>query len=138
MEVKAKSTRFDKYIPILAIQDGVIVSKRGELTVGWEMTLPSVCSTTEDGYEDMLESFSSSIRALGPGFIIHRQDIYLNDTYKAERKAHFLEQSYERHFDGRRHLTHRQFLYLTLVIDVCHQTFFYYRIPIRNNICFSS
>ena len=116
MEVKAKSTRFDKYIPILAIQDGVIVSKRGELTVGWEMTLPSVCSTTEDGYEDMLESFSSAIRALGPGFIIHRQDIYLNDTYKAERKAHFLEQSYERHFDGRRHLTHRQFLYLTLAL----------------------
>ena len=116
MEIKAKSTRLDKYIPILTIQDGVIVSKRGELTVGWEMTLPSVCATTEDGYEDMLESFSSAIRALGPGFIIHRQDIYINDTYKAERKAHFLEQSYEKHFAGRRHLTHRQFLYLTLAL----------------------
>ena len=116
MEVKAKSTRFDKYIPILAIQDGVIVSKRGEMTVGWEVTLPSVCSTTEDEYEDMLESLSSAIRALGPGFIIHRQDIYLNESYRAERKVHFLEQSYENHFDGRIHLTHSQYLYLTLAL----------------------
>ena len=70
MEVKAKSTRFDKYIPILAIQDGVIVSKRGELTVGWEMTLPSVCSTLvcmpRAGASSGRESRDTGVNAYSP------------------------------------------------------------------------
>lgn len=114
MEMKAKSVTFDRYIPILTIQDGVIVSKRGEITIGWEVSLPSLCSLTEDGYEDMLESLSSAIRSLGPGFIIHRQDLYLKDAYRAEQRAGFLQEAYEKHFDGRKHLTHRQYLFLTL------------------------
>lgn len=116
MEMKGKSITFDKYIPILTIQDGVIVSKRGELTVGWEVSLPSLCSITEDGYEDMLEALSSAVRALGPGFIIHRQDIYLREAYHAEVMKGFLQESYEKHFDGREHLSHRQYLYLTLAL----------------------
>ena len=116
MEMKDKSITFDKYIPILTIQDGVIVSKRGELTVGWEVSLPSLCFITEDGYEDMLEALSSAVRALGPGFIIHRQDIYLREAYHAEVMKGFLQESYEKHFDGREHLSHRQYLYLTLAL----------------------
>ena len=113
MEMKSKSITFDKYMPILSIQDGVVVSKRGELTVGWEVTLPPLCALTEDGYEDLLEAFSSAVRTLGPGYIIHRQDIYLKDAYRADPQEGFLAGSYERHFDGRGHLTHRQYLFLT-------------------------
>ena len=116
MEIKAKSVRFDRYIPILTIQDGVVVSKRGELTVGWEVALPPLCSVTADGYEDMLESLSSAVRSLGQGFIVHRQDIYLKDSYHAEKTGGFLSESYERHFDARDHLTHRQYLFLTLAL----------------------
>ena len=116
MEIKSKSVSFDKYIPILTIQDGVVVSKRGELTVGWEVSLPPLCALTEDGYEDLLEALSSAVRALGPGYIIHRQDIYLKDSYKAQRQEGFLSGSYERHFSDREHLVHRQYLYLTLAL----------------------
>ena len=93
MEIKSKSVSFDKYLPILTIQDGVVVSKRGELTVGWEVSLPPLCALTEDGYEDLLEALSSAVRALGPGYIIHRQDIYLKDSYKAQRQDGFLSGS---------------------------------------------
>ena len=116
MEIKSKSVSFDKYIPILTIQDGVVVSKRGELTVGWEVSLPPLCALTEDGYEDLLEALSSAVRALGPGYIVHRQDIYLKDSYKAQKLEGFLSGSYERHFSDREHLVHRQYLYLTLAL----------------------
>ena len=116
MEIKSKSVSFDKYLPILTIQDGVVVSKRGELTVGWEVSLPPLCAMTEDGYEDLLEALSSAVRALGPGYIVHRQDIYLQDSYKAQRLEGFLSGSYERHFSDREHLVHRQYLYLTLTL----------------------
>ena len=116
MEIKSKSVSFDKYLPILTIQDGVVVSKRGELTVGWEVSLPPLCALTEDGYEDLLEALSSAVRALGPGYIVHRQDIYLKDSYKAKKLEGFLSESYERHFSDREHLVHRQYLYLTLAL----------------------
>ena len=116
MEIKSKSVSFDKYLPILTIQDGVVVSKRGELTVGWEVSLPPLCALTEDGYEDLLEALSSAVRALGPGYIVHRQDIYLKDSYKAQRREGFLSGSYERHFSGREHLVHKEYLYLTLAL----------------------
>lgn len=116
MEIKSKSVSFDKYLPILTIQDGVVVSKRGELTIGWEVSLPPLCALTEDGYEDLLEALSSAVRALGPGYIVHRQDIYLKDSYKAQRLEGFLSESYERHFSDREHLVHRQYLYLTLAL----------------------
>ena len=116
MEIKSKSVSFDKYLPILTIQDGVVVSKRGELTVGWEVSLPPLCALTEDGYEDLLEALSSAVRALGPGYIVHRQDIYLKDSYKAQKLEGFLSGSYERHFSDREHLVHRQYLYLTLAL----------------------
>lgn len=116
MEIKSKSVSFDKYLPILTIQDGVVVSKRGELTVGWEVSLPPLCAMTEDGYEDLLEALSSAVRALGPSYIVHRQDIYLKDSYKAQRLEGFLSGSYERHFSDREHLVHRQYLYLTLAL----------------------
>ena len=116
MEIKSKSVSFDKYLPILTIQDGVVVSKRGELTVGWEVSLPPLCALTEDGYEDLLEALSSAVRALGPGYIVHRQDIYLKDSYKAQKLEGFLSGSYERHFSNREHLVHRQYLYLTLAL----------------------
>ena len=116
MEIKSKSVSFDKYLPILTIQDGVVVSKRGELTIGWEVSLPPLCALTEDGYEDLLEALSSAVRALGPGYIVHRQDIYLKDSYKPQRLEGFLSGSYERHFSDREHLVHRQYLYLTLAL----------------------
>lgn len=112
--MKHRHMSYDKTFPILTIHDGVIVSKRGEMTIGWEVHLPVLCSLTEDGYSDMLESLSSAIRGLGAGFIIHRQDIYTRDEYIPEQKEGFLERSYEKHFEGRGHLAHRQLLFLTI------------------------
>lgn len=110
----AKATPLDRIFPILCVQDGVIVSKRGEMTVGWEVTLPSLWSVTRDGHDDMLEAMTSAIRILGPKMIVHRQDIYTLGQYCPDDKDGFLGQAYERHFEGREHMSHRQYLFLTL------------------------
>ena len=120
MEMTIKATPLDRVFPILCIQDGVTVSKRGEMTIGWEVTLPTLWSVTEDGHDDMLEALSSAVRMLGPRMIVHRQDIYTKGEYRAERPEGFLASAYEKHFDGREHLTHRQYLYLTLAGNDAH------------------
>ena len=117
MEMTTKATPLDRIFPILCVQDGVIVSKRGELTVGWEVSLPTIWSMTEDAHDDMLEALSSAVRMLGPKMIVHRQDIYTKDKYQAKGSSGFLGSAYERHFDSREHMVHRQYLFLTLAAN---------------------
>jgi conjugation system TraG family ATPase len=114
MEMTIKSTPLDRIFPILCIQDGVIISKRGELTIGWEVSLPTIWSMTEERHDDMLEALCSAVRMLGPKMIVHRQDIYTKEQYHAKKGSGILGNAYERHFDSREHLIHRQYLYLTL------------------------
>ena len=90
MEMTTKATPLDRIFPILCVQDGVIVSKRGELTVGWEVSLPTIWSMTEDAHDDMLEALGSAVRMLGPKMIVHRQDIYTKDKYQAKGSSSFL------------------------------------------------
>ena len=40
MEMKTRSKEFDEIFPILNIQDGVVISKRGDVTIGWRLALP--------------------------------------------------------------------------------------------------
>ena len=94
MEMKQRSIRLDRILPILTIKDDIIVSKRGELTVGWEVSLPTICSLTRGDYDEMLEALSSAIRGLGPGFIIHRQDIYTSCNYNPEERSGFLRNAF--------------------------------------------
>lgn len=117
MEMTTKATPLDRIFPILCVQDGVIVSKRGELTVGWEVSLPTIWSMTEDTHDDMLEALGSAVRMLGPKMIVHRQDIYTRDRYQAKDGSSFLGSAYERHFDSREHMVHRQYLFLTLAAN---------------------
>ena len=114
MEMKQTSKSFDELFPLMGMKDGIIISKRGDVTLGWELTLPDIYSLLESEYDEMLSSLASAVRILPAWTIVHRQDIYLYDSYRPQLRGAFLPDSYERHFEGRRYLTHRQYLYLTM------------------------
>ena len=114
MKIRRTSVRLEDVIPVMAIKDGCIISRRGEITVGWEVTLPVIFGVTEDGYDDIISSYSSAMRLLPLWSILHRQDVYTYERYCAEDSDTYLGKSYESHFEGRSYLVHRQFLYLTM------------------------
>lgn len=114
MEMKQTSKSFDELFPLMGMKDGIIISKRGDVTLGWELTLPDIYSLLESEYDEMLSSLASAVRILPAWTMVHRQDIYLYDSYRPQLRGAFLPDSYERHFEGRRYLTHRQYLYLTM------------------------
>lgn len=114
MEMKQTSKSFDELFPLMGMKDGIIISKRGDVTLGWELTLPDIYSLLESEYDEMLSSLASAVRILPSWTMVHRQDIYLYDSYRPQLRGAFLPDSYERHFEGRRYLTHRQYLYLTM------------------------
>ena len=114
MEMRRTSGSFDDLFPLMGLKDGAVLSKRGDVTVGWELTLPCMHSLTEGEYDEMIASLASAVRVLPPWTMVHRQDVYLYDSYAPAPSESFLGESYERHFAGRRFLTHRQFLFLTM------------------------
>ena len=116
MEMNIASIPLDAIFPILCIQDNVIVSKRGEITLGWKVSLPSLCSLTEADHLDRLDALCSAVQSLGPSYIVHRQDWFTKGNYVAEETTSFLGKAYEHHFDGREHLVHEQYLFLTLAL----------------------
>ena len=100
-------------MPIMACFGELLVNKRGELTMGWELLLPPVYSLKEEDFADLSASVLAAIRVLPPWFVIHRQDLYLYERYVPKQKESFLGASYERHFAGRRYLDHKPRLFLT-------------------------
>lgn len=114
MEMKQNIREFDSIFPLMDIVDGAVVSKRGDITLGWELTLPDAYSLLEGEYDEMVSSLASAVRILPRWTMVHRQDVYLYESYRGEGKGSFLSESYEKHFGGRRYLTHRQWLFLTM------------------------
>ena len=107
--------------PVMNGGDGVILSKRGDVCVGWELQLPPAFRCNEEKYDSILASLGSAIALLPDYTIIHKQNVFMRKRYVAERcpagsgmtKQGFLEEAYERHFDGREYLDHRCLLWLS-------------------------
>lgn len=114
MRMKISSVSLEDIIPVMAVKDGCIISRRGEITLGWEVTLPTMYSMNEEEYDDIINTYASAMRVLPLWTIVHRQDVYTYATYEGEENESYLRNSYEEHFTGRRYLQHRQYLFLTM------------------------
>lgn len=114
MEMTYSHRRLGEVLPVMAVKDGWIFSKRGDVTIGWEMTLPVAFSLTEVEYDEIVQSFAAAAKLLPQWTMIHRQDVFLYEEYEGEYGKGFLSDCFNSHFDGRRYLTHRQYLFLTL------------------------
>lgn len=104
------------YIPLMPIEDvdcDCVISKRGDVTFGWRIYLPVAFTVNEAGYDSIIDSFIQAYKLLPPWCVVHKQDIYRFDRYKARPVGEFLADSYERHFEGRRYLNGYCYMFLT-------------------------
>ena len=114
MEMKIRSKDFREIFPIMTIQDGVVVSKRGDVTIGWRLTLPSMYSMDKSAYADMHNRFYMALRDLPEWTMVHRQDVFQRKKYAPKPGRSFLDRAYQRHFENREHLVHEQYIFITL------------------------
>ena len=99
--------------PVMNGGDGIILSKRGDICMGWEVLLPPAFRCNEEKYDSLIASLGGAIALLPDYTIIHKQDVFMRKRYSSERVSGFLEKAYEEHFDGREYLDHRCFLWLS-------------------------
>lgn len=99
--------------PVVNGGDGVILSKRGDISVGWEVQLPPAFRCNEEKYDSLIASMAGAIALLPDYTIVHKQDIFMRKHYAAAPAKGFLEKAYEEHFDGREYMDHRCLLWLS-------------------------
>ena len=123
--------------PVLDGGDGLILSKRGDVALGWELSLPPVLRTSEQSYDALVTALRSALSLLPDYTIVHKMDFFFSslfhwddnmcvpesgdalspgggeDAPSSEGKPGFLEKSFREHFEGRRYMDHRCYLFLT-------------------------
>lgn len=103
-------------LPILGIENDCILSKQGDITVAYEVTLPELFTLSDQEYEAFHQTLIKAIKILPRHSIFHKQDWFTEAKYKGEFSKNdmsFLSRSSERFFDERPYLDHQCYIMVT-------------------------
>ena len=103
-------------LPILEVSGDTIVSKMGDVTMGFEVWKPEIFTLSAQQYEVLHQVFVRALKVLPVGCVFHMQDWYIKDSYKPDyEKAgdSFLSRASERFFNEREFLRHFSRIYVT-------------------------
>lgn len=115
MNFNINSNKIENVLPLWKYEDGLLVSKNADLTMCFEIILPEIYTRDTDDYDRLHKAFCSALRDLPNYTIVHKQDVFAESTYQKDNYTEsFLNNTYYKHFNGRRYLKHRTFLYVTL------------------------
>ena len=106
----------DDLLPILEVSDGCLLSKQGDVTMGFEVQLPEIFTLSDQQYDAFHQSWVKALKMLPVGSVFHKQDYFLKSAYKADfskEDTSFLSHSSERFFNERPFLDHRCYVFIT-------------------------
>ena len=101
-----KASTLESKFQLLAVEQGCIISKEGDITVAYEITLPEIFTVTSQEYESVHAAWCKAIKVLPDYSIVHKLsrysrqnainkewiDEYLNEAHSQELqsvRAHF-------------------------------------------------
>jgi len=111
-----KAATIESKFPLLAVENGCIVSKDADITVAYRVELPELFTVTSAEYEAIHAAWCKAVKVLPEYSIVHKQDWFIREQYRpqtGDAQMSFLSRSYERHFNERPYLNHSCFLFLT-------------------------
>jgi len=111
-----KNKSLEQVMPIYRVEQDCILSRRGDVTIAFELTLPEIFTLSLQDYESLHQSWLKAIRLLPVYTIIHKQDWFTECKYQADfskENQSFLSSSSERFFHERPYLDHKCYLFLT-------------------------
>ena len=111
-----KAATLESKFPLLAVENGCIVSKDADVTVAFKVELPELFTVTSNEYEAIHSAWHKAVKVLPDFSIVHKQDFFIEEKYQPEidkDELSFLSRSFERHFNERPFLNHFSYLFLT-------------------------
>ena len=111
-----KAATLESKFPLLAVENGCIVSKEADVPVAFGVELPELFTVISNEYEAIHSAWHKAVKVLPDFSIVHKQDFFIEEKYQPEidrDELSFLSRSFERHFNERPFLNHFCYLFLT-------------------------
>lgn len=111
-----KATTLERKFPLLKVEQGCIISKDADLTVGYRVTLPELFTVTAAEYEAIHSAWAKAVKVLPNYTVVHKQDWFIEENYKPDTgkdEMSFLSRAFEMHFNERPYVNHTCYLFLT-------------------------
>ena len=111
-----RASTLESKFPLLAVENGYIISKDADVTVAFRVELPELFTVTSSEYEAIHSAWVKAIKVLPNFSIVHKQDWFIRENYNPDVQKDdlsFLSRSFERHFNERPFLNHACLLFLT-------------------------
>jgi hypothetical protein len=112
----SKPVQFDAVFPIYKVEADCILSKRGDVTLAYEVRLPEIFTLSDNEYEAFHHSLIKAIKVLPNQSIFHKQDWFLSRKHSADFESNELSsmaRSSERFFNERTYLDHTCYIMIT-------------------------
>ncbi|CAH1002537.1 hypothetical protein LEM8419_03411 [Neolewinella maritima] len=115
------SRKLEDIMPIMAVEDDLIISKNAEVTVGFRVELPEIYSLSSDQLEQLHVDWVKALCVLPSGTVVHKQDWYYDSSYELNidetAEMDMSDRASERHFNERPILRHECYLYVTFLTN---------------------
>ena len=107
---------FSKVFPIYKVEDDCILSKQGDITIAYKITLPEIFTLSDQEYEAFHQILVKAIKVLPNHSVFHKQDWFISRKHQPDfegKDSSFLSRSSERFFNERPYLDHQCYLMIT-------------------------
>ncbi len=110
----------EKVFPIYKVEQDCILSRQGDITLAFEVTLPEIFTLSDQEYEAFHQILIKAIKVLPSNSVFHKQDWFFSRKHVGEFEAgnqpkdlSFLSRASERFFNERKYLDHCCYIMLT-------------------------
>jgi conjugation system TraG family ATPase len=106
----------NEILPILGVEHDSILSKQGDVTIAFKVTLPEIFSLSNEDYEAFHQAWIKAIKILSKHSVFHKQDWFVDKKHEPDftrEDSSFLTRCSERFFNERPFLDHRCYILLT-------------------------
>jgi len=115
-QLKRMERTLEEVFPLLSVEHDCILSRQGDITVGFELLLPELFTLSNTDIENLHQLLIKAIKVLPQQSVLHKQDWFIRREYRPTQTGEertFLSASSDRFFTARPYLDHRCYLYLT-------------------------
>jgi conjugation system TraG family ATPase len=103
-------------LPVYGVEHDALLSKMGDMTVGYQATLPELFTLSNEEYEAFHHAWIKAIKVLPANSVLHKQDWFTETGYRPDFNKEddsFLSRSSDRFFNERPFLDHQCYIFLT-------------------------
>lgn len=111
-----RSYSIEDLYPVLSLNNGVLLSKNGSITLGFSVEQPECYSLDCESIDFRLKEFFRAFKPMSDKTIIHKQDIYISKYFDSSiiKGDSFLQTADRRFFDKQKYFEHKCFLFFSI------------------------